>query len=97
MSRSEIMLQHCELLAYCLHSPLLMGCIRQVHLVGLFGGYFRKENDQYQQQHLKKTMSGGDSADSLQQFTLTWGKHEKIERCCCEQLHSGRVESSGSS
>jgi hypothetical protein len=54
MSRSEIMLQHCELLAYCLHSPLPMGCIRQVHLVGLFGGYFRKKNDQYQQQHLKK-------------------------------------------
>ena len=65
MSRSGIMLQHCELLAYCLHSPLPVGCIHQAHLVGLFGECFRKKNDQYRQQHLKRTMSDGDSADSL--------------------------------
>jgi hypothetical protein len=89
MSRLGIMLRHCELLACCLHSPLPMGCIHQAHLVGLFGGCFRKKNDQYRQQHLKRTMSVGDSADSLQQFTLTWAKHKKKERCSSEQLHSG--------
>jgi hypothetical protein len=34
-------------------------------------------------------MSVGDSADSLQQFTLTGAKHKIKERCSSDQLHSG--------